>query len=104
VYLRDQQDKLIGAALFVHNQSKANYFTGVYDRQLFDQPLGHLVQWEAILEMQRRGIGVYRIGERLFSGLIPHPSEKELSISLFKEGFTNKITPVSFLVHQGSAT
>ena len=102
VYLRDKENRLIGAALFAHNQSAANYFTGVYDRHLFDQPVAHLVQWEAILEMQRRRIRLYRIGERLYSGQMPTPSEKELTISFFKEGFASKISPTTLLSYKAA--
>jgi|688.fasta_scaffold228906_2 FemAB family protein len=100
IFLRDNENKLIGAGLFTHNQHQANYFTGVYDRTLFDQPLGHLVQWEAILELQRRGVKKYRIGERSYSGLVPTPTEKDLTISFFKEGFATKTAPVSLLIHK----
>ena len=103
VYLRDEEKKLIGAALFAHNQDVANYFTGVYDRRLFDQPVGHLVQWEAILEMQRRRIRLYRIGERFYSGQMPVPSDKDLTISLFKEGFATKISPTTLLSHKATS-
>ena len=99
VFLRDGHDKLIGAGLFTHNQHQANYFTGVYDRTLFDQPVGHLVQWKAILELQRRGVTTYRIGERSYAGLSQAPSDKDLTISFFKEGFATKTVPVSLLIH-----
>ena len=100
IFLRDSHNKLIGAGLFTHNQHQANYFTGVYDRTLFDQPVGHLVQWEAILELQRRGVATYRIGERSYVGLLPAPTDKDLAISFFKEGFATKTAPTSLLIHK----
>ena len=100
IFLRDSHNKLIGAGLFTHNQHQANYFTGVYDRTLFDQPVGHLVQWEAILELQRRGVATYRIGERSYVGLLLAPTDKDLAISFFKEGFATKTAPSSLLIHK----
>lgn len=100
IFLRDNQNKLVGAGLFTHNLHHANYFTGVYDRALFDQPIGHLVQWEAILELQRRGVTTYRLGERSFLGLLSTSTQKDLAISFFKEGFATRTVPVSLLIHK----
>ena len=62
----------------------------IYDRALFDQPIGHLVQMLAIEEMKRRGIAWYRIGRRSYAGENPPPDAKEQNIGVFKEGFSTE--------------
>ena len=67
-----------------------------YDRSFFKQPLGHLVQWLAICYFKEKKIKHYRIGESVMPEYTPKSSEKEQSISFFKEGFTDGIFPNIF--------
>ena len=89
VVLRNDTKKLVGAGLFACTKDEGSYSVGVYDRQFFDKPLGHVVQYRAIQEMQQRGCRWYFIGRRFYPSDQPTPSEKELSISHFKEGFAS---------------
>jgi lipid II:glycine glycyltransferase (peptidoglycan interpeptide bridge formation enzyme) len=66
---------------------------GVYDRKLFELPLGHLVQYSAIKEMKRRGLRWYKLGSMALPHLKSDLSEKEISISHFKEGFATHFIP-----------
>ncbi|RED18285.1 FemAB family protein [Pontivivens insulae] len=84
---------LVGAGLFTHSPDEAAYSSGVYNRDLFDKPLGHVVQTIAIQEMQRRGLKWYAIGDRLFDFDKDWASAKEVSISDFKAGFASRLTP-----------
>jgi FemAB family protein len=94
VTLRDENTaKLVGAGLFSHSRDECMYSTGVYDRELFHLPLGHLVQNLAIQEMQGRKIKWYRIGARQFENDAPSASLKEISISKFKQGFATHLFP-----------
>jgi FemAB family protein len=94
VFLRDGADKMVGGGLFYVTRDECVYAVGAYDRCLFDKPLGHVVQYRAIEEMQRRNIRWYKLGKRSYRGDIPEPSSKELSISDFKQGFASHLFPL----------
>jgi len=98
VTLRDVAGKMVGAGLFVTTRDEGSYAVGAYDRSLFDKPLGHIVQFRAIQEMKERGCLWYFIGRRFYLGDQTIPSEKELSISDFKEGFSTHIFPSFSLI------
>lgn len=87
ILLRDSSDKLVGGGLFSVSRDEGRYDVGVYDRSLFDKPLGHVIQWESISYMKQIGIRRYKIGQRFYPGESPRPTDKELSISYYKEGF-----------------
>ncbi|WP_346353528.1 FemAB family protein [Azotosporobacter soli] len=87
VTLVDSQGVLVGGGLFHISKDEGMYAIGVYDRNLFDKPLGHLVQMSAIKYMQELGLRWYRIGMRSYPGDVNVPTEKECSIGYFKEGF-----------------
>ncbi len=91
VSLHDEADTLVGAGLFHVSPHEALYAVGAYDRELFDKPLGHLVQWQAIQEMQRLGLRWYKLGARPYPGDAPAPNAKELSIAHFKQGFASHV-------------
>ncbi|CAN5832821.1 hypothetical protein BH11PSE12_BH11PSE12_00270 [soil metagenome] len=98
ICLRDlsNENRLIGAGFFQMTRDSAQYAVAAYDRDLFDQPIGHIVQMRAIEQMKKRGIRWYEIGERMFPCDEPKPSEKELAISLFKQGFATHLLPKFF--------
>ena len=93
VCLRNVQDEMVGGGLFYVTKSEGLYSIGAYDKNLFEKPLGHVVQYHAIQEMKRRGISWYRLGVRCYPGESSCPSEKELSISSFKQGFSSHLFP-----------
>ena len=95
ITLRDtaSQNRMIGAGFFQFTRDEGLYAIAAYDRELFDKPLGHVVQQRAVETMKRRGLRWYRIGERFFPADNPKPTEKELSISLFKQGFASYLSP-----------
>jgi FemAB family protein len=94
VTLRDPADaRLVGAGLFQHTRDEGLYAVGAYDRSLFDKPLGHVVQQLAIETLKAHGVRWYRIGERHFAQDIPAPSDKQLAIAAFKQGFASHVMP-----------
>tara|TARA_B110000459_G_C16544220_1_gene463472 strand:- start:15 stop:1076 length:1062 start_codon:yes stop_codon:yes gene_type:complete len=93
VCLRDETDKLIGAGYFSFTSDEGVYAIAAYDRNLFEKPLGHIVQFKAIKELQNMGCNWYYIGRRSFENDFPKPSDKEISISKFKEGFSTNVFP-----------
>ena len=100
VYLRNHFGQMVGAGFFSLSRDEGQYDVGAYDRALFDKPLGHVVQYRAIQELKARGIRWYKIGARPFACDSPVPTEKEMSISDFKQGFASHIFPKFHLLHR----
>jgi FemAB family protein len=99
VHLRDQENRMVGGGFFHVTRDEGLYAVGAYDRSLFSRPLGHVVQFYAIREMQRRGLKWYKIGYRPYPGDVPEPSPKEIAIGEFKDGFASHTFPRYQLVH-----
>ncbi len=97
ILLYDIEDNLIGASLFRVSGSVGLYSVAAYKRELFKKPVGHISQWIAIKHMKELGLKWYYIGRRSYLGDWDHPSEKEISIGHFKEGFATNIYPRVFL-------
>ncbi|EMO43014.1 hypothetical protein LEP1GSC186_2505 [Leptospira noguchii serovar Autumnalis str. ZUN142] len=93
VCLRDKKDTLVGGGFFMFTTYEARYDTAAYKRELFDMPLGHVVQYLAIQEFKKRGISHYIIGPKFYNFYASDKTEKELSISQFKSGFTSSLVP-----------
>lgn len=93
VFLQSNAGAMVGAGLFQHSRDEGLYSVGAYDRSLFDKPLGHVVQYRAIQVLMERGVRWYRIGAAAYQADVPAPSQKELSISYFKQGFSSHTMP-----------
>jgi FemAB family protein len=91
ITLHDEEKKLVGMALFNISPLQVSYSVGVYDRSLFDLPLGHVIQLKAIEYMKALGVKRYFLGNRHHLFETHMPTEKENSIGFFKEGFSNEI-------------
>jgi FemAB family protein len=91
VWLADGEGRMVGGGFFQFTDSEALYSVAAYDRDLFDRPLGHVVQGRAIEEFKHRGLSWYKLGELKFAGDRDKPSAKELSIGAFKEGFASHL-------------
>lgn len=87
VFAFDENQQLIGAALYSHTSIQAVYSVGVYDRSLFDKPISHGVHYKAINEMKARGLKAYHLGPRCHASEWMQPTDKEVQIGHFKEGF-----------------
>ena len=88
-----QTEALVGAALFHLNHDEANYSVAAYDRSLFDKPLAHVVQARTIEFLKELGVGWYRLGRRFLPNEKPQPTEKEVSIGYFIDGFASHWVP-----------
>ena len=92
VTAHSSEDELVGAGYFGLTNYQATYDVGVYDRRLFDKPIGHVIQDAAIQNFSEKGISEYIVGQALFTAdLASGVSEKELSISRFKAGFADQL-------------
>lgn len=100
VYLRNDEGRLVGGGLFHITPHEGLYAIGAYDRTLFDKPLGHVVQYHAIEEMKHRGIRWYKLGARSYDADMPAPSDKEIAISNFKQGFASHLFPRYWIRYQ----
>lgn len=91
VAIYDESDTMVGYGMFSITRDEGVYAIGVYDRTLFDKPLGHLIQWEAIRYMRQLGLRWYKIGKRFYTGDTLAPTDKEVSIAYYKEGFATNL-------------
>lgn len=89
ISLRNSLGIMVGAGYFDFVKDEGSYSVGVYDRKLFDKPLGHVIQYRAIEEMKKLGIRWYKIGCRPYH--FDGASQKELSIADFKQGFATHL-------------
>lgn len=90
VHLREPgSDRMVGAGFFVCTRDEGVYAVAAYDRSLFDKPLGHGVQALAIERFKAMGQRWYRVGDRPYAQDLPPPSEKEVAIGMFKQGFAS---------------
>ena len=90
VTIRDD-NLLIGAGLFNYSKYHGVYSVGAYKRELFDQPIGHAVQMKAIEKLKEIGCRRYNLGQKAIDIGETIFSEKEKSISYFKEGFAGYV-------------
>ena len=88
----EQDQRLVGAGFFQYTKDYGQYSVAAYDRSLFDQPVGHLVQMRAMEQLHAKGIRWYELGERMFPADQPSPSQKEMAISNFKQGFATHLS------------
>lgn len=91
VTARDGLGTLVGAGLFTYTNNIGSYSVGAYMRELFDKPIGHGIQAKAIETLGLKGCRWYEIGQKQCVLDEVTPTEKELSISHFKEGFASDI-------------
>ncbi len=80
--------ELVSAAHFSISPHQCGYGVGAYRRSLFDNPIAHVILWEAILHASRLGCRKFEIGEQLFpkQNAVP-PSKKEMDICNFRRWF-----------------
>jgi FemAB family protein len=84
---------MVGGSLFDMSRNEVNYSVATYDKSLHDQPLGHLVQYHAILHMQAIDKTRYYIGSRFYKAESELVTPKQVNISSFKAGFASTLLP-----------
>lgn len=87
IFVEDQNSEIVGATYFINSKSEVFYLSGAFNRDLFQFPLSHIVQYKAIIYSKSVGLKRYKIGERFYNNGKHKPTNKELSIADFKEGF-----------------
>ena len=91
--LHNNSGKMDGGGFFNFTRDEGLYAVGAYNRDLFHKPIGHVIQYRAIQELKKRGIIWYKLGARPYFTEEPRATEKEFSISDFKQGFASHIFP-----------
>ncbi len=99
IYLKSCDGEMDGGGFFNFTRDEGLYAVAAYKRELFDKPLGHIVQYRAIEELKRRGVRWYNLGTRPFRSDLPRPTDKEISIGDFKHGFASHVFPRYKLTH-----
>ena len=82
---------MVGAGLFTYSRDSGFYCVGAYKRELSDQPLGHAVQMKAIETFKKNGVKWYEIGLKRLKIDKKIPTEKELALTQFKQGFATHV-------------
>jgi FemAB family protein len=82
---------LIGAGFFNFSRDIGTYSVGAYKRDLFDKPIGNAVQIIAIKKLKDLGCKTYILGQKAVAISSGTSSQKEASISHFKEGFAGYV-------------
>lgn len=86
--LRSVEDnRMVGSGFFQHSRDEGYYAVAVFDRDLFDKPLGHMVQQIAIDHMKSLGLRWYKLGERPYLHNSKIATEKEVNIAILKKDF-----------------
>ena len=96
VWLKNASGEMVGGGLFNYTSTEGVYAVGAYDRTLFDKPSGHVVQYRAIEELKQPGVMWYKIGARPYSTDNPKPTDKEITIGEFKQGFSSHSPTLPF--------
>jgi FemAB family protein len=98
ITVSDVQDQMVGAGLFTYSNYQGLYCVGVYKRELFDKPLGHAVQMKAMETFKNKGLLWYEIGQKHLKIDKISATDKELSITHFKEGFCTHVVARQHLI------
>lgn len=93
IYVTDSKGVMAGGGYFDMSDYECNYSVGTYDKDFSDQPLGHMIQYQAIMTAKEKGRKMYYIGERFYQEELPHIPKKRVQISHFKQGFSTNIFP-----------
>ena len=91
VTVTGEDDVMVGAGLFTYSRDSGFYSVGAYERELSDQPLGHVVQMKAIETFKKNGVEWYEIGLKRLKLDKKTPTDKELALTHFTEGFATHV-------------
>lgn len=98
ILLYDDMQTLIGASLYSTTGTAVAYSVAAYKRELFKQPVAHISQWLAIKYAKSLLKKWYYIGQRPYSCDFGKPTEKEIAIGHFKEGFATHCYPTVYTI------
>lgn len=93
IYLLNEYDEMVGGGYFTYTLHEGRYDVAAYERALFNLPLGHVIQFKAIEKFKQIGVKWYKIGKRPYYSDMTIPSDKEVAIGEFKQGFASHLFP-----------
>jgi FemAB family protein len=99
VYMLNEKGGMEAGGFFNNSRDEGMYAVAAYNRDLFDKPLGHIIQYKAIQELKNRGVRWHKLGLKPLISDHPKPSEKEINIGDFKQGFASHLLPIFNLDH-----
>lgn len=85
VFLYDKVNNLVGGNYYRYEKNSAVYAVGVNDRNLFPKPISHYSFYFGIKELSKKNVKWLLLGDIPRSEDFNHPSDKEISIGVFKK-------------------
>ena len=98
ITVRNKSNVMIGSGLFTYSSYQGMYSVAAFKREFFDKPIGHAMQMRAIESLKQKGCSWYEIGQKHLKVDKIKPTDKELSISHFKEGFSTRTVARQHLI------
>jgi FemAB family protein len=99
ILIEDNKNNLIGGGFFLLGKHDTFYSVGVFERELFNKPIGYNMQFEAIEYFINNNKKIYRVGKLFNINDLPKPSEKQMNISKFSKKFSSEIImSVSYII------
>lgn len=93
VYVLDKDGIMVGGGYFDMSVFQCSYSVGSYNKNFTDQPIGHIIQYQAIITMKEKGRKMYYLGDRFYQEAPPYVTRKQVDISYFKQGFSSLVLP-----------
>ena len=92
MFLGELENELVTAALLPCSSMYCVYGVSASNRELFEKPLSHALLWNSILHAKKIGCSFFEMGELQYPRQgDPVPTQKELGITTFKNGFGGQI-------------
>ena len=86
--------------MFRFSNTTALYATGAFDRELFPKPVSHLAFFIAIKELKQKNIKWLKMGDIPNTSDYNNPSNKEISIGIFKKRFSTDVFVKNIIIHK----
>jgi len=80
---------MVSSSFCIDHGDTTHYGVAVYDRSLFDKPLGHSNVYKSIVSAKERGQKTFNMGVIFQKQDV---SDKEYNIGMFKKGFCDKLS------------
>ena len=104
VYVSNSEGEMIGGGFFDMSINEGNYSVACYNKDFTDQPLGHIVQNQAIVTLKKKRRSLYYLGSRFYREELPEITKKLVDISSFKAGFSSFLLPRVVLMFKSKIT
>ena len=79
---------MVGATICIDSASVRMYWSGIYDRDMFDKSISHGPVFASIMDASHKGCHYFDLGDIPFAS---ECSDKEFKIGQFKKGFASEL-------------